>query len=147
MLVALTQLFVRDLARVKEELLAYEDQADLWRVPEGINNSAGNLALHLAGNLRHFVGHILGGKDFQRDREAEFGSRDVPLGTLIKQLDTASSTVQDVLPLLTEERLNQDFPHKLGPEQSTYPTRNFLLHLYGHLTYHLGQINYHRRLS
>jgi len=138
------QLFKRDLEKLKDELKGYENPEILWKVPPGINNSAGNLALHLIGNLKHFIGAILGDTGYKRNREAEFNDRDVPVDILITEVDETIEVISSTLSELPDNQLNSDYPVEVFGE----PMKNsyFLLHLYGHLSYHLGQINYHRRL-
>jgi uncharacterized damage-inducible protein DinB len=137
----LLKLFRRDLEKLITELEAYPDETAVWRVDGEIKNSAGNLALHLIGNLNGFIGVKLGGTDFVRDRDAEFASRDLPRATLVAQ-------VRDTIAVLERVLLDVNPEATYPQEVLGYPmtTRYFLMHLYGHLNYHLGQINYHRRL-
>lgn len=140
----LIPLYERDLNKLKQEIQSYESEEKLWKVSGSINNSAGNLCLHLTGNLRHFIGTILGKTDFVRNREAEFSSRNIPQSQLIKDIESTVVVIKEVLPQLTEEQLAQEYPIQVFG----YPMTNsyFLIHLAMHLDYHLGQINYHRRL-
>ena len=48
--------FNRDLKRLHKEIEAYTDEAVLWQKAEGISNPAGNLCLHLVGNLNEYIG-------------------------------------------------------------------------------------------
>lgn len=137
-------LFERDLKKLKEEILAYTDESILWTKAPGINNPAGNLALHLIGNLRHFIGAVLGGNGFVRDREAEFASSLVPRTVLIAEVEKVLVEIPTVLKSLSEEVLQSTYPLEVFGYSLT--SSHFLIHLYGHLNYHLGQINYHRRL-
>lgn len=138
----LTHLYQRELTNVKEEITAYADEEQLWITTDGINNSAGNLSLHISGNLQHFFGAILGGTDYKRDRDFEFSGKE-NRQELLDDLEAAEKAITDTLATITEEQLNEIFPMKAFEEVTT---EWFILHLYGHLTYHLGQINYHRRL-
>jgi hypothetical protein len=146
MLPELSELFTRDLNKAMAELDLYPTEASLWLVGEQISNSAGNLALHLAGNLRLLLGDDLGGVPYARDREAEFGSRNVPRAEVQDGLRRTLEVVQSTLAALDESRLDEPNPRQLPGFPDGMSTRYFLLHLYGHLNYHLGQINYHRRL-
>ncbi len=147
MIADLSALYTRDLHRLMAELEAYASDDALWTVRGEIANSAGNLALHLTGNLSQFVGEDLGGVPSFRDRPAEFSRRDVPRAELLAGLDRTLKVVQDTLAGLDDTSLDAVNPSQLPgfPEHMT--TRFFLIHLYGHLNYHLGQINYHRRLT
>jgi hypothetical protein len=140
----LLALFKRDLEKLVTELEAYTDESKLWVLAGEIKNSPGNLVLHLHGNLNMFVGKILGKLEFVRDREAEFSLSNVPRAELIAMVHATSAMLETVLPALDSEDLEQPYPLEvLG-----YPMTGgyFLIHLYGHLNWHLGQINYHRRL-
>ena len=139
----LTMLFKRDIDRLINELNQYVNEQDIWKIDGKIANSAGNLALHLAGNLQHFIGADLGNTGYMRDREFEFAGKDVPREKLIEELEAAKNVIADVLPKLSEEQLKGPFPGNIPIEATT---QGFLLHLYNHFGYHHGQINYHRRL-
>ena len=140
----LLNLFERDLAKRKAEVEAYPNEGDLWRVEGEIANAAGNLCLHLAGNLRHFFGAVLGGTDYVRDRDAEFASKFVPRATLLAEVDAAAREVRTVLEKITDEDLQKNYPIEVFGHPMT--TEFFVVHLATHLNYHLGQINYHRRI-
>lgn len=140
----LIEIFERDLSKLKAEVEAYANERDLWRVDGEIANSAGNLCLHLAGNLRHFFGSVLGGTDYVRDRDAEFSSKFVPRAKLLAEVDAAASEVKAVLEKITDEDLQKNYPIEVFGHPMT--TEFFIVHLATHLNYHLGQVNYHRRL-
>ncbi|MEO8568801.1 MAG: DUF1572 family protein [Ginsengibacter sp.] len=144
MLTSITALFERDLNRLIKEIQSYKDDNDIWRIKEGISNSAGNLALHLIGNLNHFVGATLGNTGYVRDREKEFSDKNVPQKKLIEDIGETIVVVRTALKNLSKDDLEKDFPHSFNNIISS--TEFVLLHLLGHLNYHLGQINYHRRL-
>lgn len=137
-------LFIRDLNKLKLEIEAYQTEEVIWKIDKNIANSAGNLALHLVGNLSHFVGAILGNSGYVRNRELEFSLKDVPRAELIQQIEKVTETVTLTLENISAEELEKDFPgDPLGYKMTT---GYFLIHLFGHLSYHLGQINYHRRM-
>ncbi|HEV8597980.1 MAG TPA: DinB family protein [Gemmatimonadales bacterium] len=141
---SLAAIFVRELNTLRMEIEAYPSDAELWRVVPGISNSGGTLALHLAGNLQHFIGAILGGSGYLRDRDAEFASRDVSRAELVRQVDEASAEVQRTLEQLDPAALERTYPQPVANVRVT--TADFLTHLASHLAYHLGQVNYHRRI-
>jgi hypothetical protein len=140
----LIQIFERDLGKLKEEISAYPDESKLWKVQQGISNSAGNLCLHLVGNLNHFIGATLGGTGYVRNRDSEFAVKDVPRNELLSEIDKTKEVVISTLKKLSDEELNKPFPFKVQDAVKT--TGFFLTNLAAHLDYHLGQINYHRRL-
>lgn len=142
--ITLTALFVRDLEALKKEIDLYSNEKSLWLVPEGISNSAGNLCLHLVGNLNHFIGATLGNTGYVRQRHLEFSQKDIPRAELIKQIDDTIQVVTLALETLSESDMQKVYAHQVFNEPMT--TEYFLVHLTMHLAYHLGQINYHRRL-
>lgn len=143
---ALATLFERDLNKLIEELQSYPTEESVWQVREGVTNSAGTLALHLTGNLRKFIGDDLGGVSYQRDRDAEFSRRDVLRAELIAGLEAARDVVGSTLRGLSDEQWER-VPAQLPPAfPPGTPASTFLLHLYGHLNWHLGQVNYLRRI-
>jgi Protein of unknown function (DUF1572) len=140
----INKLFERDLNRLHKEIESYETEESLWIIKEGIKNSGGNLALHLVGNLRTYIGKNLGGFEYIRNREAEFSSKNIPKEILLKMIEETKSIVLKTLETLTISQLEEIYKEDvLGYEMTT---QYFVIHLYGHLNYHLGQINYHRRL-
>jgi len=139
----LTQLFARDFETLESEIFAYSTEENLWIKEPGINNSAGNLGLHLAGNLAHFLGAILNNSGYIRDREFEFNGK-VDRDELINRIRDSRKTVRETMDNLTPEDFSKTYP--LQPFGFEMSTEYFLIHLYSHFSYHLGQINYHRRL-
>lgn len=136
--------FERDLLKLKEEIAAYPDETSLWELRGSVSNSAGNLCLHLIGNLNHFIGATLGNSGYVRERDKEFSDKNRPRAELLDAIDRTAHLVKDVLGRLREDDLEKEFPlEKQGQKVST---GQMLLHLFGHLAYHLGQINYHRRM-
>ena len=136
--------FARDLKSLKREIAAYPDERDLWKTVPGIANSGGNLALHLAGNVRHFIGAVLGGNGYVRNRDAEFNRKDAPRSEVLAEIDAAMTAVQAGLARVTETDLEKPYPQPIGGQQLAIG--DALLHLVTHLTYHVGQIDYHRRI-
>ncbi|HEY2806417.1 MAG TPA: DinB family protein [Gemmatimonadales bacterium] len=135
---------MRDLRGLKRELEAYPDEADMWKVMPGTTNSAGNLALHLVGNMRHFIGAQLGHSSYTRDRDGEFATKNMPRAELLKLIDMAIIGVDHTMPAVDEATLRSPYPQKIV--EMTVTTADWLLHLIAHLGYHLGQIDYHRRI-
>lgn len=140
----LNKLFTRDLDGLINELNLYKNENDLWTVYGDITNSAGNLALHLIGNLQHFIGKELGGTNYVRTREREFSLKNVSRETIIKQIEDTKIMVDKTLKTLDTNKLQDQYPILVFKENTS--TEFFLMHLSSHLSYHLGQINYHRRL-
>jgi len=144
LLSTLQEIFFRDINRLKSEMELYQNEADIWRIEKHISNSAGNLCLHLIGNLNAFIGAALGKTNYVRNRALEFSEKGVPRTELLNKIDETILVVNHSLQQLSEDDLKKDFPILVFEEKTT--TEFFLVHLATHLTYHLGQINYHRRL-
>ena len=144
MIETLKTLFNRDLNKLKLEIESYQNENKLWCIDKNISNSAGNLCLHLIGNLNTYIGAQIGKTNYIRNRELEFSNKDVSKSILIAQIEATIETVNDALALLTEEDLKKEHPFLVFETKTS--TEFLLIHLTTHLTYHLGQINYHRRL-
>jgi uncharacterized damage-inducible protein DinB len=144
MLTHFRELFDRDLNGLVKEVGLYPSDAALWTVPDGITNSAGNLVLHLCGNLRHYIGFRLGEIPYQRDRPAEFSSTGLSREHLLGEIELAREAVA-TLARLHPDRLGETYPEEVLGAPTTVAF--FLTHLYGHLRYHTGQVNYHHRLT
>ena len=141
---SLSTFFERDLDKIITEISLFENENDIWKIKEGILNSAGNLALHIIGNLNHFIGTTLGNTGYVRNRDEEFSLKDIPFETLIADINDLKETVKNTLSKLSSSDLQNDFPIKIRDE--VFSTQNMLVFLLAHLNYHLGQINYLRRM-
>lgn len=137
-------LFVRDLGGFERELELVPDERLIWAVAPGVTNSVGNLTLHVCGNLQHFVGHLLGGTPYLRDREAEFSRKSGSRSELVQEIRTTIAVIESVLPRIDTEMLAREFPAEVGGVR--LKTGLFLMHLAVHLGFHLGQAGYLRRV-
>jgi RecB family endonuclease NucS len=144
MIETLKILFNRDLNRLKSEIGLYDNENDIWKVQKGITNSAGNLSLHLVGNLNTYIGNVFGKTNYVRNRELEFSLKDISKSELVKKIEETIDVVNEGLDLVSNEELKMDFPLLVFKEKTS--TEFMLIHLTTHLAYHLGQVNYHRRL-
>ncbi|NRB84280.1 MAG: DinB family protein [Winogradskyella sp.] len=140
----LIKLFKRDLNKLIDELDLYKDESNLWKQEGLVSNSAGNLCLHLIGNLNHFIGATLGNTGYVRQRDLEFSNKNVPVSEMKKQVAETITMVEKTLSMLAEVDLQAEY--RRNPFEDDMTTEYFLTHLALHLAYHLGQINYHRRL-
>ena len=140
----LRTLFIRDLNRLYKEVSSYTTEGNLWKIDHEITNSGGNLALHLVGNLNSFISDEIGGSGYVRERDKEFNLKDVPIVELLKMIEDTKDGVDTALEHMDPKLLEKEYPILVFKEPQTY--QHFLMHLATHLTYHLGQINYHRRL-
>ena len=140
----LQSLFKRDLLKLRSEIEMYRDEQVIWSTEQQIPNSAGNLVLHLVGNLNTFIGAELGKSGYIRNRDLEFSLKDIPRAELIHKIDATIEVVQAALASLTDADLDKEYPIVVFADKMS--VAYFLVHLATHLSYHLGQVNYHRRL-
>lgn len=141
----LLKLFDRDLLRLEEEISLYPSEESIWTLGGDIKNTAGNLCLHLCGNLQHYIGGNLGRISYQRNRDNEFSAQGLTKAELIAEVQKTRQTVRESLETLKPSILETEYPEKVYDYPMT--TGYFLIHLTAHLSYHLGQINYHRRMQ
>ena len=137
-------LFERDLKKLKSEIESYKNESNIWNTDKSISNSAGNICLHLIGNLNWFVGAQFGNTGFIRQREQEFSLKNIPRVDLLKEIDKTMLMLDKTLLKVTNDQLDAEYPILVFKQNTS--TYYFLIHLTTHLAYHLGQINYHRRL-
>jgi uncharacterized damage-inducible protein DinB len=142
------EIFERELNKLIEEIKQYPDDPSIWRIQDGIKNSGGNLCLHICGNLQHFIGNVLGNSGYIRNRDKEFSISGIPSTELIeeikKTIEVVNSTLKSTQKMDLEEEYTALPAHLLGKEKLT---KGFILmHLISHMDYHIGQINYHRRM-
>ncbi len=141
---AFVQIFNRDLEKLALEIESFKKDENLWKTQGAISNSAGNLCLHLIGNLNHFIGEVIGKSGYVRDREAEFNDKDVDKGQLLKMILETKGVVASTINKFDKEKLRSYYPINLFGDPMTYEF--LIIHLTTHLSYHLGQINYLRRI-
>jgi len=142
----LKMLYRRELVKLKQELELYNSEDNIWRVDKNILNSAGNLCLHLIGNLNTYIGAEFGNNGYVRNRPEEFSLKNVPRQELVAKIEQTIEGLDAALSLITQEQLNNDYPQPQVIAEGKVSTEYFLVHLAMHLSYHLGQVNYHRRL-
>ncbi|MDN5200920.1 DUF1572 family protein [Fulvivirgaceae bacterium BMA10] len=140
----LSALYDRELDKLKMEIESYKNEPDLWIIDKDIKNSGGNLCLHICGNLQHFFGAILGNTGYVRRRDDEFNLKNVPRTELLSQIAVAKEVVANTLEKLSQEDLEKEFAVQIFDKPVN--TEYFIIHLLSHLSWHLGHINYHRRL-
>ena len=141
---SLKELFNRDLIKLKTEIELYNDEKTLWATENSINNSGGNLCLHLIGNLKTYIGNGLADNGYKRNRNFEFTGKFVSREQLYQEIDETIVIVDKGLSTLKEEQLSEKFPLIIWEEKTEMAFT--LIHLHSHLNYHVGQINYHRRI-
>jgi uncharacterized damage-inducible protein DinB len=140
----LLSLFNRDLNRLHAEIAAYKNEAAIWQLQEQISNTAGNLCLHLVGNLNTYIGAQLGHTGYVRNRPQEFALKNIPRQQLLQAVEETKEVVANTLLQLNVAQLEEEYPQLVLETKTS--TGYMLMHLSTHLNYHLGQINYHRRI-
>ncbi|HBS53744.1 MAG TPA: DinB superfamily protein [Flavobacterium sp.] len=141
---SIKSIFIRDLSKLKGEIESYPNENSIWEIRSDINNSAGNLTLHLIGNLNTYIGAELNKTGYIRNRELEFTLKNIPRVQLIQSIEATISVIENVLDQLSVTDLKKEYPTLIWEKKTS--TEYVLIHLTTHLAYHLGQINYHRRL-
>jgi hypothetical protein len=144
LIASLQTLFNRDLNKLKAEISLYQNEKNIWHIEKNIANSAGNLCLHLVGNLNTYIGAVTGKTNYIRNRDLEFSLKNIPRAELMGKIEETIIVVHDGLGKLTEKVLYEEYPLLVFEKKTS--TLFFLVHLTTHFGYHLGQINYHRRL-
>ena len=134
----------RELRAVRRTVEAYPTDASLWEHPAGLPNAGGTLVLHICGNLQHFLGAVIGKTGYKRDRDAEFAMRNVSRDVLLTEIDATSRAVERGLTTITDNHMAELYPDQVA--NRTVSNGDFIVHLAVHLGYHLGQLDYHRRV-
>ncbi|HSB93761.1 MAG TPA: DUF1572 family protein [Flavitalea sp.] len=134
----------QDLLKLRKEIELYENEKNIWKVQGNISNSAGNLCLHLVGNLNTYIGQQIGKTGYLRNRDQEFSLKNIPRQELLNKIDETINVVDSSLAKLSEADLEKEYPLLVYDKMTS--TEYMLVHLSTHLGYHLGQVNYHRRL-
>ncbi len=137
-------LLIRDLGGMKKEIEAFPDDQQIWDVLPGVSNPAGTLAIHSCGNLKHYIGVVLGGASYKRDRENEFANRFMTRDEICCEIDSTVTLLRQTLSVIDPEMLGSTYPERVGSFELN--TQQFLLHLCSHLSLHLGQAGYLRRI-
>jgi uncharacterized damage-inducible protein DinB len=142
---SISEILSRDLDNLQKEIEQYPTEESVWVIKSEIKNSAGTLVLHLCGNLQHYIGVGLGNSGYKRDRDKEFSARNVSRAELIKEIGNARAAVKLTLEKVSSEILETEYPLPVFDYPMT--VQHFMIHLVSHFGYHLGQVNYHRRLT
>ena len=142
--IEIAALFQRDLLRIAQEIQQFPDDAALWKTAPGVQNSAGNLILHLEGNLREYIGRQLGGAAYSRSRKQEFAGANLTRAELRGRIESLSGTIPGIISTLSAPDLEKSYPQQVFGDPIS--TAQFLVHLHGHFNYHLGQLDYLRRV-
>ena len=140
----LASFYERDIRRLIEEVKLFRDERNLWRIQGSVRNSCGNLVLHVIGGLNYLIGATLAQTGYVRDRDQEFTRKNVKREDLVAQLEELIPMINDTLGGLTSDQLDADYPIFFDKPKTS--TTYVLVQLLSHLNYHLGQVNYLRRM-
>lgn len=140
----LASFYERDLRKLIEEINLFKNEENLWKTYGTVKNPAGNLALHIVGGTHFLIGATLARTGYTRNRDQEFIRRGVPRKELVEQLEHLIALVNQTLHSLTPEDLEAEFPIFFDAPKTT--VSYVLVQLLAHLNYHLGQVNYLRRV-
>lgn len=140
----LANLYEKDLRVLIDEVNQFKNEEDLWRTEGSVKNPAGNLVLHITGGLNHFFGATLAHTGYVRTRDQEFSKKGVKKADLVKGLEEVIAIVSQTLNKLEQRDLEAEYPIIFDGEKKT--TMFIVVRMYAHLSYHLGQVNYLRRI-
>jgi hypothetical protein len=140
----LAEFYERDLRKLIEEVNLFRNEENLWRTHGSVKNSSGNLVLHIIGGLNHLIGATLAHTGYVRDRDQEFIRKGVERKVLVAQLEELIPMINETVNALTSKEMEADFPIFFDKPKTS--VSYVLVQLALHLNYHLGQVNYLRRI-
>jgi hypothetical protein len=136
--------YERDLRKLIEEINLFRDEENLWQTRGSVKNSSGNLVLHIIGGLNYLIGTKLAQTGFVRDRPQEFTRKGVPRNELVAQLEELIPMIRATLNAFPPEGMEAEYPMMFDDARNS--NSYVLVQLSLHLNYHLGQVNYLRRV-
>lgn len=142
--ILLANFYERDIRKLTDEVNLFKNEEDLWKIRGSVKNSGGNLVLHIIGNLNFYIGTTLAHTGYVRNRDQEFSKKGVPRKELVAQLEGLIPIIKNALSNFTGDRMEAEFP--LPHDNAKKSNADILIHLLAHLNYHLGQVNYLRRM-
>ena len=140
----LSNFYERDIRKLIEEVNLFRNEENLWRIQGSVKNSSGNLVLHIIGGMNYLIGATLAQTGYVRDRDQEFIRKGVERKDLIAQLEELIPMINETVNALTPGQIEAEYPIFFDKPKTS--TGYVLLQLLVHLNYHLGQVNYLRRI-
>ena len=114
-------------------------EEEIWWRPNSVSNSAGNLVLHLCGNVRQWIISGLGGAKDMRKRDLEFSEQGpIPRKALVTQLRQTVREASRILSRLSDESLTRNY--RIQGYRVT--GLDAVFRVAEHFRYHTGQIIY-----
>ncbi|SHN70906.1 hypothetical protein SAMN05444395_10651 [Flavobacterium fryxellicola] len=83
--------------KLKIKIESYKNESTIWEIQKGIANFAGNLCLHLIGNLNTYITPALGKTNCSRNRALEFSLKDIPRAFLLTKIDATQVAAGNAL--------------------------------------------------
>jgi hypothetical protein len=133
--------YERDIRKLIEEVNLFKDEANLWRTTGSVKNSCGNLVLHVVGGTNYLVGTIIVNTGYVRNRDEEFIKKGIARSELIARLEQLIPMINHAL-----GAVDMDAEYPLIFDDDKRSNSYLLVQLLAHLNYHLGQVNYLRRI-
>jgi hypothetical protein len=140
----LANFYERDISKLIEEINLFKNEEDLWRTTGSVKNSCGNLVLHIIGGMNYLIGTALAHTEYVRNRDQEFIQKNVEKKELIAKLEELITIINQTLNRLTPEQMENEYPIFFDKPKTS--VSYVLVQLLAHLNYHLGQVNYLRRI-
>ena len=140
----LANFYERDISKLIEEINLFKNEEDLWRTASSVKNSCGNLVLHIIGGMNYLIGTTLAHTEYVRDRDQEFIQKNVERKELVAKLEELITMINQTLNSLTPEQMENEYPIFFDKPKTS--VSYVLVQLLAHLNYHLGQVNYLRRI-
>ena len=140
----LADFYERGIRKLIEEINLFKSEENVWRTDGSVKNSCGNLVLHIIGGLNYLVGAVLAHTGYVRNRDQEFNRKDVGRKELVAQLEELIPMINKTLNALTPQDMEAEYP--VFFDKAGTSTSYVLAQLLAHLNYHLGQVNYLRRI-
>ncbi len=137
----LANFYERDIRKLIEEVSLFKEEQNLWKTLGSVKNSGGNLVLHIIGGMNYLIGTLLIQTGYVRDRDQEFIRKGVDRKDLIDQLE---QLIPVIITALNTIHMEADYP--IIFDGKTRSNSYVLMQLSLHLNYHLGQVNYLRRI-
>ena len=137
----LSAFYERDIRKLIEEINLFNNEENLWKTAGGVKNSAGNLALHIIGGTNYLIGTTLAGTGYVRNRDVEFSIKGVKRKEIVTQLEALIALVTSTVNAVD---MGAEYPRMFDDAKRS--NMYVLTQLALHLNYHLGQVNYLRRV-
>lgn len=135
-------IFKKELENLSKEINSYPNEDSLWVNLPNKTSSAGALTLHLIGNIQQTIGILL----YHPPKISHWETATkITRKQLTTEIELTIETLRLALSPMRDSELKREFPQKIDSESVT--TGKVLIELFGHLTYHLGQIHYHRKAN